>query len=80
MHYSTKGTLIECIYSLESHAILGGCCLCGTGEEPSTEMLMMIHAAYSQRPRLMEPPPGWQPQVFEPVRFEYNPIYDHKNY
>ncbi|CAG9331962.1 unnamed protein product [Blepharisma stoltei] len=35
MHYSTRGTLIECMYSLETHAMLGGCCLCGTGEEPS---------------------------------------------
>mmetsp|Transcript_32422 Transcript_32422/g.32120 ORF Transcript_32422/g.32120 Transcript_32422/m.32120 type:complete len:80 (+) Transcript_32422:826-1065(+) len=75
MNYSTKGSLIQCMYSLDSHAILDGCCLCG-GDNPSLEMPMVIYAMYAPPPHYIEPPPGWQPQVFEQVRFEYNQAYD----
>ncbi|CAG9331961.1 unnamed protein product [Blepharisma stoltei] len=66
--FSTTGSIIECMYSLDSHAILEGCSLCG-GENPSIEIPMIIYAMYAHPPRQIEIPQGWNPQVFEQVRF-----------
>lgn len=76
--YSTKGQLIDCAYSLESHAIVDGCCMCGS-DLPSVEIPMVLYSMYAPPPRYIQPPQEWAPVAYERVSLEYNAQYEAPN-
>jgi hypothetical protein len=74
--YSTKGALIECMYTNVVGAQMDGTCMC-CGDKPSVESVMYIVPNMIIVPTAPpQPPPDWNPQVYSEVRCQYDGKYE----
>lgn len=73
--FSTKGSLIECIYTNEVNAIMDTSCMC-FGDQPSISTYMNIVPNLIVQPSAPVAPPGWNPEVLNRVSVSYEPRYE----
>ena len=73
--FSTKGALIECVYTNEVSAVMNSSCMC-FGDQPSINTSMTIVPNLIVQPSAPVAPPGWNPEVLDRVRVSYEPRYE----
>jgi Arrestin (or S-antigen), N-terminal domain len=73
--YSTKGQLIDCMYTIETEADMDGSCMC-CGEYPKVSAIMNIVPVGVIVPIMPQAPPGWNPQTLEAINLQYDPRYE----
>jgi hypothetical protein len=73
--YSTKGQLIDCMYTIETEAEADGSCMC-CGEYPRVFANMNIVPAAVIVPIVPQAPPGWNPQILTPITVQYDAKYE----
>jgi hypothetical protein len=73
---STKGNLIECLYSLSGELVMDGFCMC-YGKRPVIEKTMLIYPPQMDRQPLPPAPEGWNPQVMPVQQFTTGSGYEY---
>ncbi|OMJ68275.1 hypothetical protein SteCoe_34328 [Stentor coeruleus] len=74
--YTTKGHLIECIYTNEVKADMDGVCMC-CGDTPSINSYVNIVPNFVMPQMYMPPAPAnWNPQMLQPIALQYDPRYE----
>ena len=73
--YSTKGQLIDCMYTNEVSATMDGSCMC-CGDNPSVQSIMTIVPNVIMPPSAPEAPSDWNPVMLEPVSLHYDSRYE----
>ncbi|OMJ90199.1 hypothetical protein SteCoe_7493 [Stentor coeruleus] len=70
--YSTRGNIIECIYTIEAEAEMAGNCMC-CGEYPQVEVTMnIIPNMPIPPPSVPEAPENWNPQLLKEISITYD--------
>lgn len=70
--FTTKGKLIECIYTNVVSAVMDAYCMC-CGDNPSIETFMNIVPNIILQPSAPVAPPGWSPEILSSVAIQYEP-------
>ncbi|CAG9318000.1 unnamed protein product [Blepharisma stoltei] len=74
-HFTTKGTIVECGYSLNIEAEMDGSCMC-CGDSPSVFSPVMIYPAEYAPAPLPTPPANWNPELIGQVNLAWDQRYE----
>lgn len=74
--YTTRGQLIECIYTNEVKAEMDGLCMC-CGDTPSiNSYINIVPNVVIPQMYIPSAPPDWNPQMLQPIALQYDPRYE----
>jgi hypothetical protein len=73
--FTTLGTLIECIYTIEVSADMDGTFMC-CGDSPLVQAPVFIIADNISIPNTLTPPNNWNPTQLDHTYIEYGQHYE----
>lgn len=70
-HFTTKGTLVECVYILEVSAEMDGNCMC-CGDTPYVSSKMILYPNEVSVQLVPVAPLNWNPQIVDQININYD--------